>query len=398
MKYLHAVCLVVVLITVLIVGLTGPSCAKPAPPPEEEAPPPPPEEEAPVPPQVFELSWVTMNPPSTDEWGESRHKEAWANWIEHESGGRIKITFYYSASLAPVGEEYSAVKSGIADIGEQYTEFIPGRFPLNGVVTLPWIVDWPGATQAGLAHMHLYDKFPALQEEFKDVKLLFFWYGGPTEIQTVTKPVHTLEDLKGLSQITVGPYSKDVMKLFGAVPQSFPPVENYDAMAKGVADGINVNWAACRVFGYMELIKYSTQVGLTQPGYFSCVMNLDTWNALPADLKELFSGENCLEWAKVYGVFSDLNDKGSRAAMNKKFQEQGLPEIYVLPDSERERWQEITMPIKQKWVEKVNTLGLSVSGETILDEALKLVQEHKWDPSLEKELKELVVSWEAAGH
>ena len=147
--------------------------------------------------EIFELTFATMNNPHG--WNE-RAQSAFLNWLEYESKGRLKITYHY-ADLAPAGQEYAAVKSGLADMGTQYSLFMTDQVPANEVTTLPWLGNYPGAMQTTLAHMELYKEFPALQDEVKDVKLLWIDHANLTEIQTVRKPIRTMEDLKGLKQI-----------------------------------------------------------------------------------------------------------------------------------------------------------------------------------------------------
>jgi TRAP-type C4-dicarboxylate transport system substrate-binding protein len=334
--------------------------------------------------KVVELTFATMSP--AVDWN-LRAQKAWLNWLERESNGKIKINHQYG--MVSPGDEYTAVKGGLAEMGAQFSQFIAGQVNANEVLCLPWMIDWPGALQAGLAHMELYKKFSALQNELKDAKILWIDYGGPTQIQTTKKPVHSIEDLKGLIQIEIGPYATDAMKLLGTTPVSFPPIENFDAMSKGVAQGISVNWDACNVFGYMDLIKYSTQVSVTQPGFFFNIINKNTFDKLPSEVKDLFSWDNCVKMAKVFGWARDMSDKDARDLMDAKLKKQGLPGIYVLPESEREKWKSMTKSVNDIWVKKVGA-----DGPAILAEAKKLAEKYKWNSQLSAECENILREWE----
>jgi TRAP-type C4-dicarboxylate transport system substrate-binding protein len=240
--------------------------------------------------------------------------------------------------------------------------------------------------------MELYKRFPALQNELKDAKVLWIDYGGPTQIQTTKKPIHSIEDLKGLIQIEIGPYATDAMKLLGTTPVSFPPMENFDAMSKGVAQGISVNWDACNVFGYMDLIKYSTEVSVTQPGFFFNIINKNTFDKLPSEVKDLFNWENCVKMAKVFNWARDMSDKDARDLMDAKLKKQGLPGIYVLSESEREKWKSMTKSVNDVWLKKVGA-----DGPAILAEAKKLAEKYKWNSQLSAECENILHEWEGTG-
>jgi TRAP-type transport system periplasmic protein len=323
-----------------------------------------------------------------------RAQDAFLNWLDVESGGRLTIEFT-SGTVVPMGEEWTGISNGLADMGAPDSGFLTGLVPANEVTTLPWLSGWPGALQATLAHMDLYEQFPELQAELEGFKVLWFHSAAPTQIQTTSKPIHTAADLEGLSQSEIGPVPAETIKALGAVPASFPPVEVYDALSKGVADGVSVNWDACRTFGYFDVIKYSTQASVCVPTFCPVIMNQDVWDGLPNDLKEIFSEENCRKMATIFGYAYDRYDMESRDMMSEKFKEAGLPEIYVLPDSEREQWKAATAGVTQNWIDTVTASGLP--GQEIYDAAVKAFEKYAWSDELAAEAEAIVVEWENAG-
>jgi TRAP-type C4-dicarboxylate transport system substrate-binding protein len=338
--------------------------------------------------KVFNLTFGSMN--STAALSE-RATIGWEKWIERESNGRIKITHFASETLAKAPDLYDAVESGICDIAAQYSHFLTGRIPVNEVSSLPGIFDWPGSMPASLTQMELYNKYPEIRAEFQGVKLLYFYYGAPTQIQTVTKQVTTMEDLRGMIMLEIGPWAQRAMKLLGGTPESLPPVENYDALAKGLADGVSVNWAGADAFGYMDAIKYSTEVSLTQPGMLITVMNLKTWNRLPPDLQKLFTGENAYRASKVISYSIDKDDKIARKDFNDKSLKAGLPGVYVLPSQERSRWLEVCEPLREEWINKVSRRIGKEKARDILIDCINIAEKYRYngdDPETEKTLNE----------
>jgi TRAP-type C4-dicarboxylate transport system substrate-binding protein len=242
--------------------------------------------------------------------------------------------------------------------------------------------------------MELYNKYPELQAEAKGIKLLYIDHAAPTQIQTTSKPIHTMADLKGLNQIEIGVAVSEAMKALGTVPLSFPPVENFDALAKGVADGISVNWDACLTFGYFDVIKYSTQASVANPGFFFAMMNEDLWNSLTDEQKAIFSDENCMKMAKAFGYAYDMFDKQGRDMMAENFKAAGLPEIYVLPDDERNKWKEASMSVIDNWISTVTAAGLP--GQAIYDDAVAAFAKYQWTDELAAECLGIIEEWENA--
>lgn len=60
---------------------------------------------------------LTFSTSATPTQPQSRVWEAWAKSIEEQSGGALKVEFYYQQALAKLADNFEAVSSGLADIG-----------------------------------------------------------------------------------------------------------------------------------------------------------------------------------------------------------------------------------------------------------------------------------------
>ena len=107
--------------------------------------------------------------PSTSKTYEEFVK--WSKLIEEETGGKVKFVLYPGATLAKPQDTYDATVSGIADIGWTLSGYTRGRFLLSEVVVLP--LGFKGAEHASRVMCDLYDKFPEIRAEYKDVHLLW---------------------------------------------------------------------------------------------------------------------------------------------------------------------------------------------------------------------------------
>ena len=80
---------------------------------------------------------------------------------------------------------------------------------------------------------------------------------GPGIVNTNKKPVNKLEDLKGMKIRCTGTSSKIVTHL-GATPVAMPQTEAYDALQKGVVDGVMSPIETAKGWKFAEVVKYHT--------------------------------------------------------------------------------------------------------------------------------------------
>jgi len=148
---------------------------------------------------------------------------------------------------------------------------------------------------------------------------------GPGILHTGKKPVRRLEDLKG-AKIRCTGTSAPIAKALGATPVSMPVADAYDAIKRGVAEGIFISLEAMEGWKLGEVCKYS--IGSYASAYSTIhfiVMNKNKWNALPSDIQKIIEEING-EWILRTGVLWD--DKATRSVLDewaKKTESKGLP-------------------------------------------------------------------------
>lgn len=284
----------------------------------------------------------------------------WAKWLETKSNGRLKIEFQVDSSVLPPPEVLDGVANGVADMGDLFMGLYAGRFPLNEVIMLPLMFNYPSARTAGATATELLKKYPELEEEFTaaGVKFLGFMPMGAGQIHTTQKPVKTAEDLKGMVlESHSGEYVSEALKLLGATPEQIEPAEGFDALAKGIVEGTVGEFEFIVSAGFSEVINYSTEVGTFGQGMEAVVMNLDAWEKLPADLQELLAGEAMKAYTEVMGAFMDDSDTIARDTLDAQYKAAGHDGVYVLPAEELAKWQATIAPVWDKWVENATALG-----------------------------------------
>lgn len=195
---------------------------------------------------------------------------------------------YVGAALGQPPEHYDLAVKGVADIAQVNLSFTASRFPLTSVMELPFLA--PDVKDSSNAFWQLYTKFPAVQQEFKDVKVVALFTNDPMQICTKSKPVRSLEDLKGM-KIRVGDkVTAEAFKLLGANPIFMSITDVYFALDRGTIDGAMYTLEAVRGFKLAEVTKYCTVANFNCLR-FAVVMNLAKWNSLPKDVQKLMGEE-----------------------------------------------------------------------------------------------------------
>lgn len=273
--------------------------------------------------------------------------EQWAKDVEKATNGKVKINIYHGATLTPANQTYDSVVNGISDIGMSACAYTRGKFPLTEVIDLP-LGYKSGAQATGLINAY-YKKFQP--KEFDNVKVLFFHAHGPGILHT-KKPVNKMEDLKGMKVRSTGLSAKVVQSLGGA-PVGMPMTESYDALSKGVTEGILAPYEALKGFKLGEVTKYTTEsYGSAYSTAFFVVMNKQKWNSLPADVQNAID-KTSQEYVVKYGKVWDEIDKEGVDFINARGNK-----IIKLSAQENARWAQQVRPILDEYVKTTTAKGL----------------------------------------
>jgi TRAP-type C4-dicarboxylate transport system substrate-binding protein len=286
--------------------------------------------------------------------GHAKLAAEWAKEVEKRTNGAVKITMFPGATLTPANQVYDGVVKGISDIGMSVLSYTPGRFPLSEVIDLP--LGYKNGLQVTRLVNAYYKKFQP--KEFADVEIMYLHGHGPGILHT-KKPVEKLEDLKGMKIRCTGT-SAEVVRHLGATPVAMPQTETYDALQKGVVEGVMSPIETLKGWKFAEVVKCTTQnFGSAYSLGFFVVINKQKWAALPKEVQAVIQKVN-EEWIEKTGKAWDEFDKEGTALTLAKGNK-----IIALSKQEDERWAQLAHPILQEYVQKAKAKG--VAG----DEALK---------------------------
>jgi TRAP-type C4-dicarboxylate transport system substrate-binding protein len=279
--------------------------------------------------------------------------DQWCKEVEKRTNGRVKVTQFPGGTLTPPAQTYVGVVKGVADLGLSFFGYTMGRFPLTEVLDLP-LGYKSGYVGAKLANEY-YKKFRP--KELDEVKVLFLTT-SPPHMLFAKRPIKNLEDLKGLKIRSTGTSAKVVQALGGA-PVAMPMSEAYDALSKGVVQGIIGPYEPMKGFKLAEVVSDSTEYGTAYVNANYIIMNKDKWNGLPADIQKIIEKVD-EEWIEKMGKLWDELDKEGKEVFVQKG-----GKVIVLSKEENARWAERLRPILDDYVKDMKSKGLPG------DEALK---------------------------
>jgi len=294
--------------------------------------------------QKVNLKYTTWAPPLSPDM-----KSVWGPLFEEikkRSADGITYTFYAGGALGKATEQYDLVANGVADIGYFNATFSPGRFPLTDVLSMSaGIDDKETATEIAKP---VYDRF--LHREFQDVKVLEL-NGCFTGYLWTRKPIHALEDIKGLRIRTPGGFQTRYTKALGAETVFTPPGDIYMSLQTGVVDGVVTCPMAMQVFRLAEVVKYGTLIpfGCTSEGL---IMNKKVWEKLPENYKRLMTEMTQNPYRTTKGL-----RKEAYASMMKGIGDKGVI-LSELRSEETERWFEKFRDVTREWVADLERKGL----------------------------------------
>lgn len=315
--------------------------------------------------EPIKINMAWQDPPKG--WGAVEALQPWVKKVEEATKGQVAIDVFYSQTLVKGVDTWNALKSGVADMGWCIQGYWTDMTPLAEAVILPSIPFKTGEKGSEVL-WKLYEKFPDIQKQFKDVHPVLFWTSHPYFLLTTKKQVKTVEDMKGLKiRVTGGPQFEQ-MKALGAVPVLIPMPDVYQALEKGVVDGMAAPWEAILSFRFYEVAKFYSMVPLCAV-YHSISMSNRKWSSLPKDIQTQITSVGGLDGAKFWGRnFFDRAD-GAVAEQVKKGNYQMT--TYTPPAEELQKWTRVAEPLWKDWVKKMEGKGYSVAPQ-ILSSALEM--------------------------
>ena len=309
----------------------------------------------------YELSYSIFFPATHTQ---TKTAQTWADEISKRTNGAVKINIFPGGTLTNANECYDGVVRGISDLGMSCFSYTRGRFPIMEAVDLPLGYS-DGISATEIANEYYETMKP---KELNDVKVLYVHAHGPGLLHTKI-PVRKLEDLKGMKVRSTG-LSASVVEVLGGIPIAMSQGATYESLQRGVVEGTFTPIETMKDWRQGEVVKHTTDcksVGYTTTMFV--VMNLKKWDALPDDIKKIFT-EVSSEWINLHGKAWDTADILARDYVKSLGNE-----IIQLPEAESLRWAKTVEPVIANYVNEANKKNLP--GNKAVDVLKKLITKHR---------------------
>ncbi len=303
--------------------------------------------------------------------------EPWVKAVEEDSGGRIKIDIIPSVGLEAGAHPRvlaGHVRDGIADIVWTVNGYTPGVYPRTEVFELPGVYNGD-LVATNLAMRDLFDEY--LATEYPGVKVIVLHVHAGQGMVMKSKEVRTPDDVAGLRMRIPSRSGAWLIQALGADPVQTGVAEIAQRFETNEIDGAFIPWEIVPAFGIQQQSKYliegpaNERFGTTT---FQISMNLDSYNSLPDDLREVIDRNSGEEFARFVGeAWRGAEDGGLQAALNDP-KDTNPNEHIVLTEEEMAAFREALEPVNQRWIDEATAEGLP--GQELYDAAVAAVAAH----------------------
>jgi TRAP-type C4-dicarboxylate transport system substrate-binding protein len=265
----------------------------------------------------------------------------WLEQVEKASGGTLKIKLFAGPTLGTFRDIYERTLSGVSQISFGVFGPLASQFPRTQVTGLPFLSD--NTKISSVALWRLYAK-GLLKPEYDKVKVLAL-FNFPSSTLNTTKPVKTIDDVKGMKIAVSSRTLGEVAAALGGSPVTLTPTELYQGMSRGVVDAVFVAWTAVKTFKLDEVTQYHLEAPVGEaPAYV--FMHKATYDGLPAKAKEAIdklSGESFSERLGANNQAAD--DEEAKVVAAKPDQE-----VSRISQAQVSVWKARLKPVIDQWI------------------------------------------------
>lgn len=242
----------------------------------------------------------------------------WKELLEQKSNGTMTIETYPSSQL---GSKNDLIDQMIA--GQPVVTLADGAFYADrgvkdfGIVFGPFLFDnWDECWKLVKSQWYA-DKSKEL--ESKGLKILGSnWVYGARHTLT-TKPVNTVEDLKGLKiRVPNNAIQVKGFEVLGAVPTPMPLGDTYTALQQGTIDGVENPLPVLYNGKFQEVAKYLILDGHVK-NFTTLVCGSQFFNSLTPEQQKLL-----IETCEEAGLYNNEQQAASEKEVLEKFRSEGV--------------------------------------------------------------------------
>ncbi len=278
---------------------------------------------------------------------------AWFPEVEKRSGGKLKIKLFPSMQLGGKPPElYRQMIQGVSDICFTLPGYTSNDFPRMALTELPGLSN---TGEKGTRNLWAaLDKY--LSPELKGAKVLALWNNDEAALMSKSKPIRTLDDMKGMKIRTPSAAQSSQLEALGAVPIDMPANQIYNSLDRGVVDAAMIPISGAIDFKLIEVARYFTLNAPLGRSPFMVAMNQARYDKLGPDEKKAIDSTTGLDLS-LKGT--EVYEARGRMAVEQIKKDR---ELIVLSDAEHKRWMDAFKPLIASKVAEAEKAGIPAKG------------------------------------
>jgi C4-dicarboxylate-binding protein DctP len=271
---------------------------------------------------------------------------------EESTKGRVKVEVYPNSQLYKDKEELEALQLGAVQmLAPSLSKFGPLGAKQFEMFDLPYIFQTEEQFVQVTTGKIGQDLMATLDN--KSIKGLAFWSGG-FHVFSANKPLRKPDDLKGLKmRIPSSKVLEATLRTMGALPQTMPFSEVYQALQSGVVDGTENILSTYTSQKYFEVQKNITLTNHTHTGY-ALIVNKKFWDGLAPDIQAALS--KAVKQSTEYE--EQLVAQENKDAL-AELKASGRVQVLDLTPAEREVWRKTLLPVHQEMESRIGAALLN---------------------------------------
>jgi TRAP-type C4-dicarboxylate transport system substrate-binding protein len=295
-------------------------------------------------------------------------KEVWLPEIVKQTGGKVKIQDFWGGALLGSKEILKGIADRVTDMGFVYPGHYPGQLPAFTIFKL--FPRGPSKFENMVwFYRKVYEEIPEFKAELKaaNQKTLLFTAGLPGAF-TSTKPLRSLDDLKGHKWRAGDKWALRFLKNAGAIPVSVPWGDVYMALQTGTIEGCFTNYDGLHMMKFDEVapnLLISKALWFATP--FIHNVNLDFWDSLPKDIQDGILKASEIAEKKFAETYEKAFDKIMAEQKAAGFK------VTVMSEEDVLKWENAKelRKMQEQWVEEAKAAGLK-NASSIMEQMRKI--------------------------
>lgn len=264
--------------------------------------------------------------------------------VQEGTGGRVRVKPYWGGAAGDEISTISRTRKGGLQMWGGSAGAAASLIPELAALELPYL--FPNLSTADdILDNKVGSDIDAMLKK-ANLKLICFSENGHRSIGTNFGFVKSTSDLKGKKMRSQqSDVHLNMWRSMGATPEPIPITETLTALQTGVVDGFdNTPLFTFAASLYRSASHFTLTEHIYQPAVV--VVNLDTWNSLPQDVKELLGGD-----MKGDSQYGRKKVRALNPALIDNFKAANIA-VHKSTSSERTAFKKATAPTHKKFTSK----------------------------------------------